>query len=92
MYVKVPIAATKNGGTADPTADAVQMAFPSIDEDPVTWYPGSWESVGTKHYARCLVGPGGAVALAKGFYDVYARIQDDPETPVVEATDTLQVY
>lgn len=92
QYVKVPIAATKNGAKADPTADAVKMAFPSIDAEPDTWITGSWESTGTKHFARCLVGPAGAIELERGYYDVYVQIQDDPETPVVKATDTLQVY
>lgn len=91
-YVKVQISATINGTPANPTTDTVRMAFPTTGADPTTWYPAAWETQGTLYFARCLVGPGGAVTLPIGFYDVYVQVVDSPEIPVVKATDTLEIF
>ncbi len=87
QYVRVPIADV-NGN--DPTSDGVQMAFPTPGVDPVTFYTGSWSTLSGIYYARCLVGPGGAVALGVGYYDVYVKVSDSPEVPVLFA-GTLEV-
>lgn len=90
-YVKVQITATRNGAAVDPTPDTVKLAFPAVGTDPTTWYTGSWETASGIYYARCLVGPGGTVTLAEGYYDVYVQVTDSTEVPVKKATDTLQV-
>lgn len=89
-YVKTEVSFTVAGVDTDPTADIVQFAFVAPGGDPVTWYSGSWEVDNTTpskplRYARCLVGPGGAVTLAKGDYIVWLKIGDSPEIPVKQA-------
>ena len=84
----------------DPTADVVEFAFTDPYIDPVSgdWVSGSWEKQSlttpagtfTLFFARCLVGPGGVTTLAKGLYDVYCRITDNPEVPVLK-TGALEV-
>lgn len=86
-YVKVAVAATVNGSAIDPTADAVQMAFPLAGVDPISgdWKTASWETVSGIYYARCLVGPAGTITLAANLYDVWVKVTDTPETPVRKA-------
>ena len=83
-YVKVPLVAVVNGVIIDPTSDVVKMAFPLRGVAPVAgdWKTGSWETLGTQRYARCLVGPsGGTVTLAAGvLYDAWLQVFDSPET------------
>jgi hypothetical protein len=82
-YVEVPVAFTIQGVVQNPTADAVQLAFPSAGVDPVAgdWVTGSWEAGGPPYVARALVGPGAKV-LGKGNYDVWVKVTDSPEVPV----------
>ncbi len=84
-YVKVPTTVTINGAPYDPHLDAVQLAFPAHGVAPAgpDFKVGSWEQdqFGT-WMARCLVGPGGAVSLVAGTYDVWVKITDSPEVPV----------
>lgn len=87
-YVRVPVTATKNGLPYDPTSSTVQMAFPGYGVEPITgdWKSASWETQGGNYWARCLIGPsGGTITLADGFYDVWVKIADSPETPVRRA-------
>lgn len=90
-YIRVQVSAVKSGVAADPTADGVQFSFPSEGTDPVTWYVGSWETVTSAlgvstYYARCLVGPsGGVVNLVTGKYDIWVKVTDSPEIPVLNA-------
>jgi hypothetical protein len=84
-YVKVPVSVTINGVAYDPHFDVVQMAFPVRQAEPVAgdWKVASWETDGAGGWmVRCLVGPGGVVALAAGAYDVWVKITDVPEQPV----------
>lgn len=84
-YVKVPVSVTINGAAYDPHLDVIQMAFPVRQIDPVAgdWKVASWEADGAGGWlARCLVGPGGAVTLAAGTYDVWLKIVDSPELPI----------
>lgn len=66
------------------TADLVEFAF--VD-NPLTadWKVGGWESVGTRSYARILIGPGGSVQLTPGRRPVLLRVTDNPERPVWRA-------
>ena len=85
-YVKVWVDAKRSGVSFDPTGDNVEMAFttgPDVEE--ADWNESSWETIGRKYYARCLVGPGGAIELEDGSYEVWVRITDDPEIPVLKA-------
>lgn len=91
-FIKVRVQATVNGVTPyNPTADVVQFACPAREADPVggDWFNGQWETEtivtpnGTVAIYRALglIGSGGKV-LARGSYDVYVKIFDNPETPV----------
>jgi hypothetical protein len=82
QYVRVPVTETSGG---DPTTDAVAFAFPSPNQEPVTFYTGSWTTEAGIYYAQCLIGPGTPTILAVAFYDVYVKISDNPETPVLLA-------
>jgi len=87
IYVKVPLLANKSGITYDPSGDVVQMAFSTSEHlgaNP-TWYAATWEAIVGGQLARCLVGTGGAVALAAGTYWVFVKVTDSPEAPVVMA-------
>lgn len=87
-YVRVRVQVKANGVDFDPSADAVRMAFTVNDAAPLSgdWKTGSWENdtstSPTTHWARCLVGPGGAVTLAVGLYSVWLEITDAPEIPI----------
>jgi hypothetical protein len=80
QYVRVPISEATGG---DPTGDPVTFAFPDPAAEPTVFYTGSWSTLNGIYYARCLVGPGGAVQLPAGFYDVYVKVTDSPEIPVL---------
>lgn len=85
VYIKIPLSAMVNGAVRDPSGDSVSFAF-TKDEDlsSTTWYSGSWETDAKGvHRARCLVGPGGVVQLAKGTYIVSVKPTDSPEIPAL---------
>ena len=91
-YIHVSIAATSAGVDIDPTGDIVTLAFvpQGTTPAPTDFKTGSWvqdtTTVPTTHFARALVGPlGGVVQLTPGLYDVYAKVTDNPETPVKKA-------
>jgi len=95
-YVRVQISALKNGVISDPTSDPVQFAFPTRGTDPANWFSGSWETVFDSttntytYYAKCLVGPdGGTTSLAVGHYDIWVKITDSPEVPVMFSGNLL---
>lgn len=95
QYVRYSITALVNGVPYNPTADVVQFAFTQTGVDPVSgdWKTGSWETVvgpPQLYVARCLVGPAGTIALAKGTYNVYVKVTDSPEVPVL-FVDTLKI-
>lgn len=95
-YVKVPVSLRESGSYIDPTGDTVQLAFMAEGEDPdvTDWHTGTWETdsttVPTTYFARCLVGPTGDVVLVAGIYDVWIRITDSPEAPVLK-TGNIQI-
>lgn len=88
QYVRVPVAEASG---ADPTGDTVYMSFPATGDNPTVFYSASWVTVGGINYARCLVGPAGTATLAVGYYDVYVKVSDTPETPVL-LSGTLEVF
>lgn len=87
-YVPASVTATVAGSPYSPIADPVDFGFTSIGAAaPTLWYPGLWDAApnpGTSTYtAQCLVGPGGTVTLAQGEYQVWIRVTDNPEMPVL---------
>ena len=91
-YVRVPVSATDNGASVDPTDDTVNMAFlaSGIEPDVADWQTAEWETDNGTYYARCLVGPGGTIELENGKYVVWVKIIDNPEIPV-RSVGTLQI-
>lgn len=80
-YIRSLITVTKNGIEYDPSTDVVHFGFsPDDHANDVTWYVGSWETAGTKHYARFLYGDG--MSLVPGHYTVFVKVTDNPEVPV----------
>lgn len=88
QYVRVPISEATG---ADPTGNAVSLAFPTIGVDPATFYTGSWVTISGIYFARCLIGPGSSAVLPIGYFDVYVQVQDSPETPVLYS-GTLEIF
>jgi hypothetical protein len=89
VQVQIAISSPDN---YDPTANTVQFAFtPETypETSPVTWYSASWITFpGPQYWAQCLVGPANdGVELAIGLYQVWVKITDSPEVPVLQ-----QVY
>ena len=87
-YVLSECVAEKLGVDYDPSGDVVKWAFvaPGSAVSGATWTTGSWETVGTTHKARILIGAGAAVGgdktLAVGTYDAYWKVTDSPEAPI----------
>lgn len=85
------------GTRIDPTNPllAVQMAFPVTGVSPVSgdWKAAAWVSGTTSKgfISVCLVGPGGAVTLAAGKYDVWGKVLGAPEQPGKKA-GTITVF
>lgn len=88
VYVQVLVKSTVHGAPYNPSADAVALAFivGSGNPGPSDWHSGSWDPTGPIQWvAQCLVGPGaGGVSLSVGTYNVWVRVTDNPEIPVVE--------
>lgn len=82
-YVLAQVRIKVGGVVIDPTDYEVEMAFPAPRVDPVVldWAAADWETVGSRYFARCLVGPGGTITKAKGRYDVWAKVTANPEIP-----------
>ena len=93
-FVRVPVTATVDGAAVNPTTDLVEVALvpagTALAEEHYavgTWQTDTVDGVVT-YYACRLVETG---ELAPGTYRCYVRITDDPETPVLEATDIITV-
>lgn len=67
----------------DPTSDAVYIACVAIGTDPVTgdWKTGSWDIVDDDYTAKIMFGTD--ISLDAGQYDVYIKITDAPEVPII---------
>jgi hypothetical protein len=89
-YVQVQIAPV-SPADYDPTSDTVQFAFTLEtypETSPSVWYTGSWVTFpGPAYWAQCLVGPVNGVILAQGLYQVWVKVTDNEEVPVLQ-----QVY
>lgn len=90
-YVQVPVTASGTAGAYNPTGDMVQFAFTPATypvTEPSAWVTGSWSVFpGPAYWAQCLVGPlNGGTALSIGTYQVWVRITDNPEIPVLQPT------
>ena len=93
-YVRVRTSAVdENGATVNPTVDSVSLAFIAEGEAIVgssTYVAGTWETDASDasnpiYYARVLAGPGAAyVPTAGTSVDVYIKVTDNPEVPVVK--------
>lgn len=60
---------------------AIEVAF-SVDLPPTLWHTASWQGdPGKFRSARVLLDG----SLAKGVYDIWARVTDNPETPIIHA-------
>lgn len=90
-YVYVPVSVKKSGSYINPTSDTVTMAFTAGGVDPVggDWKSASWETDSTTtpptYSARCLVGPGGSFTPTAGTYEVWVKVTDSPEIPVLRS-------
>jgi|SRR5579884_95892 len=91
QYVSVAVSAQVAGVAINPTGDTVQMAFTAQNVAPQSgdWKTASWDTYSTtpvSYAAKCLVGPSGVVSMTAGStYDVYVKVADNPETPVLKA-------
>jgi hypothetical protein len=88
QYVLVPVTSLVAGQSVSPVADEVQFAFAPVGSDPSAWTPGSWQDGTTNglYVAQCLIGPAnGGLVLAPGLYEIWVKVTDDPEVPVLQA-------
>lgn len=95
-YLTYPQQVLVAGLPVNPTADVVQFAFmpnpananPGVGD----WHTGSWfTTVNGGYQAQILVGPAnGGVPLAAGLYNVWVKVVDNPQVPVIQV-DLLQV-
>lgn len=91
-YLRCTVAAS-----LDPTSDAVEFQFPAVGDglQAANWEAGAWVAGAHPYTAQILIGAGGVV-LTAGVYEVWVRITDAPEVPVLyagrlEVTDDLYV-
>jgi hypothetical protein len=89
VYVQIPVTAQGTAGAWNPTGDTVQFAFTPVTypvTSPTSWAAGTWATFpGPAYRALCLVGPGaGGTALSIGTWQVWLKISDSPEVPVLQ--------
>jgi hypothetical protein len=90
-FVRVAI---ESDPEVDPTSDPVALAVIAASSAPVEadWINGTWETDSDTVYARLEVGPGTTRgALTANVYDVWVKITDNPEVPVLRA-GSIDVY
>jgi len=88
-FVDVEVTAAES-----PIAQPLFFAFVvrHTDVDTATWTPGSWfADANGVYWARCLVGPDGAVALERGLYLMYVKWEMGSQKPA-PCAGTLEVY
>lgn len=85
-----------NGQPRDPTTIAVEVAFPVLGEAPADWVAATWAtdySTDPDTYAAEILvsgtGGGGDVELERGGYDVYLRLTDGGQRPVMHPFQVL---
>jgi hypothetical protein len=88
-YVSASITATVAGAPYNPTSDLVEFSFPTPGARPTVWYPGSWDPAPNPrtnvYTAICLIGPTGTANPPIGTYQVFIRVTDNPEIPILPA-------
>lgn len=90
-FIRVTVAATKGGDDFDPTGDDVQMALPIEGQPPTVWIDAVWETEGPPWVAHIPATDDDFPEVEVGTYDVYVKITDDPEVPVI-LSDRLVVF
>lgn len=79
--------AADGGAGISLSAQAVAIAMQPIGVPPdgdTTWRTAAWAgTAGTARAARILIGPATSNVLAKGKYDVWSHLTDNPEVPEV---------
>ena len=90
-FIEVEVAASES-----PVGNPVSFAFVTshtLSDDPATvWTPGGWYTdANGSYWARCLVGPEGAVTLERGLYLIYPKWQMGSQKPA-SCAGTLEVY
>lgn len=94
-YVRANITELVQGAPVDPTGDTVAFAFLPAGESPTSstsFTAGSWDSGGPPYTAKCLVGPGGTIALPVGQYSIFLKVTDNPEIPVIQVPGVLMIF
>lgn len=95
FVVRIRGHALETGDVIDPTTDEASMAFvPRGSGNPTDadWKTATWGNSANGWYAlACLIGADTSVPLVAGMYDVWIRVVDEPETPIVLA-GALEVY
>jgi len=86
IYVQIVATLPESTQLSDPTSSVVSIAVPPLGTPPVTFYSASWLSSAFIPTIQFLVGPLGNVSLSPGDYDVYARITDSPQIPVLHCS------
>jgi hypothetical protein len=87
QYIKIPVTATVNGIVVDPESDSVAFACvaPGVAPASGDFVAGSWETISGRYYARVLIGPGTSLELVTGLYEIFVKITDNPEIPVLDS-------
>jgi hypothetical protein len=89
QYLQVLVAVTSIAPYS-PTSDTVAFAFTNADAyppaAPSAWNAGSWQTgPGPQYWAQILIGPAnGGLALAAGAWQVWLKVTDSPEVPVLQ--------
>ncbi len=74
-------------GPMDPTTALVSFAFCDPDDEPTTYYDGTWDGTATVHgstysaTAKILVGPADTI-VAVGRWAVWIKVDGTPEAPI----------
>jgi hypothetical protein len=78
-----------SGGEATLSSQPVAIALTAERQDPdddTTWLTASWTGTAdTARAAAILIGPGTSHEIAEGRYEVWVRVVDNPEVPIVHA-------
>ena len=85
QYVRFKVTAYNASGVAmNIGSDVVQVAFtlPGINPINADWKTAAWGDT-VLGIAQILIGPGTTSVLTVGDYDVYVKITDSPEVPVI---------
>jgi len=97
-YLLIPVAATEQGITVNPTTQSVDVAATVQGAEPLSgdWKSAAWESDTTDadspvYSARLLIGPAGVLTLTAGVYELWLRVTDNPEV-VVRRAQSLWVF